>query len=412
MAQIDDLKKKFDTGSTGERLQAMSSLLVLAGINETQAEKFVQANISIFGTELRTLGFSLENPLIAFLQQYNTSKKNIDPFLNSDNWSSLHDMYAKNLVDEKQLNFTCDEINKIKILVNDHFWNDTKAIDREWYINLWEWCASREPQNNILNDFALLLFSNVTESDIKKLDNWGRIEGDLGWEDALKNIQDKLKDINFSTFENADKLRKCLLFSDVLKKYSTQMKNIRSILNDLDKNLDTYNKLLLDKEKYKDDDTGAVDTIDSYIEQYEKEIKKLVNQYSTFLINSINKFNEELNPTEIFAESAPLLPTNTTNDIIRFLNEKVNLSNRDVLGRFRSKDTLANNRETNNNERKNNASSKQIPYMDKNQIEKNLNKLGIQNADNFINSLLRDQTPKRTLRNIINALENVGGQYL
>ena len=352
MAQIDDLKKKFDTGSTGERLQAMSSLLVLAGISETQAEKFVQANISIFGTELRTLGFSLENPLIAFLQQYNISKKNIDPFLNSDNWSSLHDMYAKNLVDEKQLNFTCAEIDKIKILVNDHFWNDTKAIDREWYINLWEWCASREPQNNILNDFALLLFSDVTESDIKKLDNWGRIEGDLGWEDALKNIENKLKDINFSTFENADKLRKCLLFSDILKKYST------------------------------------------------------------FLINSINKFNQELNPSEIFSESAPLLPTNTTNDIIRFLNEKVNLSDRDVLGRFQSKDTIANNREINNNQRQNNASSKQIPYMDKNQIEKNLNRLGIQNADNFINSLLRDQTPKRTLRNIINALENVGGQYL
>lgn len=411
MAQIDDLKKKFDTGNTSERLQAMSSLLVLAGINENQAEKFVQVNINIFGTELRTLGFSLENPLIAFLQQYNISKKNIDPFLNSNNWSSLHDMYAKNLVDEKQLNFTCPEIDKIKILVNDHFWNDTKVIDREWYIKLWDWCASREPQNEILNDFVLLLFSNVTESDIKKIDNWGRTEGDLGWEDALKNIQNKLNNINFSTFENADKLRKCLLFSDILKKYSAQMKNVKSILNALDKNLDTYNKLLLDKEKYKDDNTGALDTIDSYIEKHEKEIKNSVRQYSAFLINSINKFNEELNPSEIFSESAPLLPTSTTNDIIRFLNEEANLSNRDILGRFQSEDTITDNKEKNDDRRKNNSSSNQIPYMNKNQITNNLNKLGIQNIDNLINSLIREQSPKRTLRNIINALENIGGQY-
>ena len=406
MAEIDELRNKFDSDNVTERLNAISSLLVLAGINETQAKGFVEANRDIIGSELRTLGFSLENPLIKFLIQYNTSKKNIEPFLNKENWESLHNLYAKRVVNEKELDFSCGEIDKIKFLVNDHFWNETKIIDREWYIKIWKWCATKEPQRQILNDFALILFSDITETDIKKLDNWGRVEGDLDWTDALKNIESKLKNIDFTTLENADKLRKCLLFSDVLEKCSVQARKITTIQSELYNILDTYNKIEKDKIKYHNDDTGAINSINNYLEQYEKDIKKLTQEYANSLIDLIKNFNSSLNASRIYPESAPLLPTSTTNKIILFIGENANLSNRDVLGRYQTKDTFLDNEKSSDNNARNNDLFNNR-YMKDSEIINQLNKLGIKDVESWVNNLNKMYDKTSYLDNIINTFQNI-----
>ena len=406
MAEIDELKQKFDSGNVTERLNAISSLLVLADINEAQAKGFVEANRDIIGSELRTLGFSLENPLIKFLIQYNISKKNIEPFLNKENWESLHNLYTKRIVNEKELDFSCSEIDKVKFLVNDHFWNEIKIIDREWYVKIWKWCATKEPQKQILNDFALILFSDITETDIKKLDNWDRVEGDLDWTDILKNIEIKLKNIDFTTLENADKLRKCLLFSDVLEKCSVQTRKIISIQSELYSTLDTYNKIEKDKIKYRNDDTGAINSINNYLEQYEKDIKKLTQEYANSLIDLIKSFNSSLNASNIYPESAPLLPTSTTNKIVLFLGEDANLSNRDVLGRYQTKDTFLDSEKTSdNNARDNDSFNNQ--YMNDREITNQLNKLGIKDVESWVNNLNRMYDKTGYLDNIINTFQNI-----
>lgn len=85
MATIEELKKQFDGGSAQERFNAIYSLLEMGGIKAEEAKEFADSNSAVIGRELRTLGFSLDNPLIQFLMQYNKSKKTIDVFFVPEN---------------------------------------------------------------------------------------------------------------------------------------------------------------------------------------------------------------------------------------------------------------------------------------------------------------------------------------
>ena len=394
MADINELKDKFDNGHAQGRLDAIAELLELGGINKEEADSFVDANSGIVGTEFRILGFSLDNPLLRFLQQYNTSKKNIKPFLIPENWMCIHNLYANNVLDEKQLDFSCSDIDKPLLLLYDNFWTKTQDVDKQWYVQTWEWCSTDSPNSQILNDYVRLLFSNVNITDVQKQEG-NVIEKIYSWEEVMKNIEQKVANIEFNSPENCLLLRKCLLFSNILLEYEENVKKIMSQQTTLYGKIDTFNQI-----KQKNPQADGV-------EDMNKNIETEVRNFSNAFISLISDFKDKLSPDNYHPSSAPLLPTATTNKIIMFLNRDVNLSNRDVLGRWREQQGH-DNQSTKKN-RNNNTSSKnntKVPYMNQQEVRDVFNKAGIdvKTLKNYINS---SATIQGGVDRVVNALKNM-----
>ena len=424
MPTIDELRDKFENGGSGDIIEAVTSLLVLAGIKEDEASLFVKANIRVIWDEFSKLGFSLDNPLLKFLQQYNKSKQTIKPFTIPENWMVIHNLYAKDILTEKQLDFTCSEIDKPKILLNDNFWNNVKDVDKEWYIETWEWCSSDEPNKYILNDYVRLIFSEVNIKDNLKTDTWGNVyrekrkEGDKEvlvdatreWNETLQEIESKINSKNlFSTDDNIDKLRKCLIFSGILLQYESRVKQVVSLQTSFKNSLNVYLQLTNEeKTSLYQDDQGAMDSLSQMRKTQEEDVKSKFYAYFNALSKLISEFDEALDYKNIFAESAKLIPTSTTNRIIRFFNADVNLSDRDVLGRYQTQQgTGRENRNKNNsNKRTTNREEERSSYMNPKEAQNTLEKAGInyQNLNRYIN---QQDSRRDALNNIITALRNM-----
>lgn len=423
MPTIDELRNKFENGGSGDIIEAVTSLLVLAGIKEDEAPLFVKANIRVIWDEFSKLGFSLDNPLLKFLMQYNKSKQTIKPFTIPENWMVIHNLYAKDILTEKQLDFTCSEVDKPKILLNDNFWNNVKDVDKEWYIETWEWCSSDAPNNYILNDYARLLFSGVNIKDNLKTDTWGNVyrekkkEGDQEvlvdatreWNETLQEIENKINSKNlFSTNDNIDKLRKCLMFSDILLQYEDRVKQVVSLQTSFENSLNIYLQLINEeKTSLYQDDQGAMDSLARERKAQEEDAKSKFYTYFNALSKLISEFDSALDYKNIFAESKELIPTATTNRIIRFFNTDVNLSNRDVLGRYQTKQgTDRENRSKDKSNKRTTNREEKSSYMNPEDAQNTLEKAGInyQNLNRYIN---QQNSRRDALNNIITALKNM-----
>lgn len=75
MATFEELKTAFEEGDVRQRMSAISGLLVILGVNEDDATRFVHANIQFLGQELRATGFALNNVFMQFLSVYAKSNR-------------------------------------------------------------------------------------------------------------------------------------------------------------------------------------------------------------------------------------------------------------------------------------------------------------------------------------------------
>lgn len=272
---LSDTKKAYQ-----EKNKALINLLLNIGINIKEANEFVTANPNFLSNIVAT-GITEDNPFLVFFKLYNKKNKNIKPFLNQQNYNHIFNIYVKGILDAKQLNFTCEEENKPKILLNHNFWEQTKDIDIEWYIQLWEWCSSNYPEEQILNICARILFSDIDETYFNNNSKFKPIQ----------IIQKVASNIRFNTPEKIEQLRKSLIFTP-------------SFLN-------------------------TVNEIDEIIHKGINNKSDIEN-----LIRVVNDFRNKVASDVNYCYSARLVPTSLTNEIIRELNEKVNLSNRDIDGKY------------------------------------------------------------------------------
>lgn len=214
-------------------------------------------------------------------------------------------------------------------------------MDKEWYVQTWEWCRGQGPNSQIKNNYIRLLFSNVSINDIQKTITQGdemTIIDNLSLEEALANVDKSLEHVDFNTDRNIQKLRKGLLFSKALISYDNELQKLITMKKGIDAQTNQY----LTKRKQITDSAKALqsDAHQELSELEDSDAKPLLSKlrgYVTSLIDIIKKVDDELKPNDAdrFFQSEKLLHTSETDRIIDALNTDVVFSNRDVLGRYR-----------------------------------------------------------------------------
>lgn len=232
---------------------------------------------------------------------------------------------------------------------------------------MWLWCASDEPNSNIINKYVYFLFSDIKPEELQSPDFKGDIKDYINMlSSSLKKVEDKLNTVKFNTEENAERLRKCLLFNDILLKCNDEIDGIEALKNRIRNNINNEN--------YKE----------------EENLKELINQTNRYYKNLrelFNYFSTTLSPNRISCYSAQILPGKTTDKIINILNKNVTISDRDVLGRYRKTDVVdknitQNGKEQSKRREKNGGSSfKNIPNDIKDKADMILKSLGIDELD-------------------------------
>lgn len=218
---INELKDKFQRGTASENKQAIIDLFKLAGVEDNYAEAFVNANYRFIGMELNTYGFSQTNCFIKFLLEIQKQKKEIlDIFLDSNNWSIIHNAVANDILTPDQIMFTSDELDQPKLLINPSFWKDIKNIDKLWVLQLWEWCNTSAPNTEIVND-AVRAYLQGKEINIDSLwDKYSKEEPYVSFSDYVLNSISSGK--NLSNKDVVENLRRVLIYtSDIIEASKT-----------------------------------------------------------------------------------------------------------------------------------------------------------------------------------------------
>lgn len=214
-------------------------------------------------------------------------------------------------------------------------------MDKEWYVQTWEWCRGQGPNSQIKNNYIRLLFSNVSMNDIQKTIIQGdemAIIDNLSLEEALANVDKSLEHVNFNTDRNIQKLRKGLLFSKALISYDDELQKLITMKKGIDAQTNQYwtkRKQIIDSAKALNSDADR--ELSELEDSDGKPLLSKLREYVTSLIDIIKKVDDELKPdyADRFFQSEKLLKTTETDRIIDALNTDVVFSNRDVLGRYR-----------------------------------------------------------------------------
>lgn len=214
-------------------------------------------------------------------------------------------------------------------------------MDKEWYVQTWEWCRGQGPNSEIKNNYIRLLFSNVSMDDIKKTvlqDDRTELIDDLSLEEALANVDRSLEDVDFKTDRNIQKLRKGLLFSKALISYDDELHKLITMKKGIDAQTNQYHtkrKQIIDSANGSEGD--AERRLSELQDSDARPLLSKLREYVTSLIDIIRKVDDQLKPNDAdrFFQSEMLLETSETDRIIDALNADVVFSNRDVLGRYR-----------------------------------------------------------------------------
>lgn len=292
MADINELQDIYQKGNPREQEDALSNLLVLAGINEDIAKEFIKNNFSTFARELDAYGFTFKNPFIIFLQTIQKNKPIIlDSLVISSNYNVIHNAVAKNILDVNQIQFNCSEVDKPRLLLNPNFYNNSIVPDSDkiWLLQLWEWCASKETKNYIRHLAVRLLFSNLQKLSSSKAQ----------YVDASELIEIG-KTADFSSENNIFKLRWLLIYKPSFKKF----------LNDFDA---VYNETQISREK---------------------------------ILNVISAGNIKANINSMSNDK--IISTRKISDILSRISKDVSSSSRDLQGKYQRKQTDDEAEETKN----------------------------------------------------------------
>lgn len=214
-------------------------------------------------------------------------------------------------------------------------------MDKEWYVQTWEWCRGQGPNSQIKNNYIRLLFSNVSMNDIQKTITQGdemTIIDNLSLEEALANVDKSLERVDFNTDRNIQKLRKGLLFSKALISYDDELQKLITMKKGIDAQTNQY---WIKRKQITDSAKALKSDADRELSELEhsdaKPLLSKLREYVTSLIDLIKKVDDQLKPdyADRFFQSEKLLKTPETDRIIDALNTDVVFSNRDVLGRYR-----------------------------------------------------------------------------
>lgn len=214
-------------------------------------------------------------------------------------------------------------------------------MDKEWYVQTWEWCRGQGPNSQIKNNYIRLLFSNVSMNDIQKTITQGdemAVIDNLSLEEALANVDKSLEHVDFNTDRNIQKLRKGLLFSKALISYDDELQKLITMKKGIDAQTNQY---WTKRKQIVDSANGLQSNAERELSELEdSDAKPLLSKlrgYVTSLIDLIKKVDDQLKPdyADRFFQSEELLKTPETDRIIDALNTDVVFSNRDVLGRYR-----------------------------------------------------------------------------
>ena len=163
--------------------------------NEIEWNSFIDNNLHALNLECFKYNLDKDNPFFQFLDIYSKQNGNIQPFLDKQNYSILHNCISGGVLDIKQLSFKCREVDQIRILVNPYLWQITPKSDILYLIKIYTWIVDENLDTFILNAYVKAAFSK-------------RIE--------LKNGKVHFNDPKMNDLPNKIGLLKCLFFSDYI----------------------------------------------------------------------------------------------------------------------------------------------------------------------------------------------------
>lgn len=167
------------------------------GNSYTSATTFVKPNLGTLTKEVNAYGLDATNPFFTFLKKYKEINGAITIFNDASKYNTLHNLLAKNVIDETQLRDTCTKEKQLPILWNNSLW-DNPTDDITWLVNTYAW------------------FMNS---------GWGGIQiTDAAILDLLKEVgETKL------TYEVRSNLRKLCFFTTALKDAAGEIDVVKSI---------------------------------------------------------------------------------------------------------------------------------------------------------------------------------------
>lgn len=225
---IQELQNKFQKGTASDSQQAIVDLFKLAGIRQDYVDSFVDANYKFLTKELTSFGFVVDNPFIQFLKYIQDKRTNLlEVFQDPENWSIVHNAVAENVLDSKQINFTCEEIRQPKLLLNPNFWK-VPSIDKMWVLNLWVWCGGKEANSMIIHQGVRFLISTCKRGVALNLKSIG--EDKIKFQ-STKDLIEKESKKDIDNFDAIYSLRRALIFTDDLVAYANEFKALFSDMN-------------------------------------------------------------------------------------------------------------------------------------------------------------------------------------
>lgn len=225
---IQELQNKFQKGTASDSQQAIVDLFKLAGIKQDYVDSFVDANYNFLTKELTSYGFVVDNPFIQFLKYIQDKRANIlEVFQDPENWSIIHNAVAENVLDSKQINFTCEEIRQPKLLLNPNFWK-VASVDKMWVLNLWEWCGEKQANSMIIHQGVRFLLNTCKNGVTLNLKSIG--EDKIKFQ-STKDLIEKESKKSIDNFDAIYSLRRVLIFTNDLVAYANEFK---ALFSDID----------------------------------------------------------------------------------------------------------------------------------------------------------------------------------
>ena len=302
MAEIDELKNKFQKGTAIESRNAIIELLKLTGIDEDYASSFTNANYRFLSPELNSYGFTLDNAFVVFISRvYKNRKQIIDYLLIPENWSIIHNAVAKKVITVNQLKGSENEVDAPKLLFNPSFYKDIEQVDKMWVLQLWNWCANKEGPEKTIRNEAVRLYLKGVELDIESLwKEYSKTQPELSFQQFILNYINKNSSLNGSLYV-IERIRRAFLFTDDIIEVANQFKKILEEIN------------------------SSEDIVRN---------ENLVNNYN-YLVNKLS--------ANISFISEKLVPSRTMSASVRACGENVIVSNRDdINGKFQKPEGSSN----------------------------------------------------------------------
>ena len=133
-------------------------------------KKFIDVNSYTLYLEAKYYGLEKTNPFFMFLYEFIKTNKSISPLINL--YNQLHNLVARDVINSKQLAFTCPQNEQIQILLNNSLYKNNSA-DYVYLVKCYNWLLDITIDRDIKNKYVVGIFKdnkkNSTELSTDKL---------------------------------------------------------------------------------------------------------------------------------------------------------------------------------------------------------------------------------------------------